>query len=132
MRLSKGYITSNIWIFTGLNGKIEWCEQGFSMRLNGEIERFLHEAEWGSCTRLSKAASDRKLSVCLSKMWFIPGLTFLELKQAVRRSRIKLNVIKKENQQLRVSRALFRSVFDCTEWGSIPAIKGNPPHPQHP
>ena len=35
------------------------------------------------------------------KMWFITGLTFLELKQAVRRLRIKLNVIKEENQQLR-------------------------------
>ena len=37
------------------------------MRLNGEIEWFLHKSEWGSCIRLSNAASDRKLSVCLCK-----------------------------------------------------------------
>ena len=35
------------------------------MGLNGVIEQFLHESEWGACMRLSKAASDRKLSVCL-------------------------------------------------------------------
>ena len=44
------------------------------MRLNSEIEWFLHESEWGACTRLSKAASNRKLSVCLCKnvgnTWF--------------------------------------------------------------
>ena len=95
MRLSKGYITSNIWFFTGLDGKIERCEQGFCMRLNGEIEQFLHEAEWGSCMRLSKQLQTGSCLCFFAKMWFITGLTFLELKQAVRKLRIKLNVIKK-------------------------------------
>ena len=67
MRLSGGILLEIIVIFTGLNGKIEQGKQGPCMRLNGEIEWFLHEAEWGSCMRLSKAASDRKLSVCLCK-----------------------------------------------------------------
>ena len=37
------------------------------MRLNGQIECFLYKSEQQACTRLSKAASDRKLSVCLCK-----------------------------------------------------------------
>ena len=45
------------------------------MRLNGEIEWFLHESEWGACMKLSKAAPDKKLSVCLCKNvgdeWFV-------------------------------------------------------------
>ena len=60
---------------TRLNGKTEWCEWGSCMRMNGEIEWFLHESEWGACMRLNKAASDRKLSVCLCKNvgdeWFV-------------------------------------------------------------
>ena len=31
--------------FTGLNGKIEWGEQGPCTRLNREIEWFLHKSE---------------------------------------------------------------------------------------
>ena len=52
-------------VFLGLNGKIAQCDEGSCTGLNGEIEWFLHESEWGACMRLSKAASDRKLSVCL-------------------------------------------------------------------
>ena len=51
----------------GLNSKIEQGKQGPCTRLNGEIEQFLHKAEQASCMRLSKAASGRKLSVCLCK-----------------------------------------------------------------
>ena len=101
IRLSRGTLLQIIVYFSGLNGKIEWCEWWTCTRLNGQNEHFLHESEQRACTRLSKAASDRKLSVSLQKCGFITGLTFLELKQAVRRLRIKLNVTKKENQQLR-------------------------------
>ena len=48
MRLSRRILLEIIVIFTGLNGKIEWGEWGPCMRLNGEIEQFLHEAEQGS------------------------------------------------------------------------------------
>ena len=120
-------------IFTGLNGKIEWCEWWTCTRLNIQIEHFLHESEWQACMRLSKAALDRKLSVYLCKNVVYNWIDILELKQAVRRLRIKLNVTKKRKATTeRVSRALFRSVFDCIEWGSIPAIRGNLPHPPHP
>ena len=138
------YITSNVF-FTGLNGKIEWCEQWTCMRLNSQIECFLHESEWSNwmvslhkaewgyitsnnctfllgwmvrlngvnnrpvwgwtvklnvfCTSLNgKSARGwaRQLQTgsCLFvfvKMWEIHGLTFLELKQAVKRLRLQLS-----------------------------------------
>ena len=73
-RLSRGILLEIIVIFTGLNGKIEWGEWGSCTRLNREIEWFLQKSEQGACMRLTKAASDRKLSVCLCKnvgnTWF--------------------------------------------------------------
>ena len=62
-----GILPEIIVIFTGLNSKIEWCEQGSCMRLNGQIERFLHESEQQACVRLSKAASRLRLQLSLIK-----------------------------------------------------------------
>ena len=103
------------------------------MRLNGEIEWFLHEAEWGSCTRLSKAASDRRLSVCLCKNVVYNWIDIFGAETSCEEIENQVKCYKRRKPTTeRVSRALFRSVFDCIEWGSIPAIRGNPPHPLTP
>ena len=55
-------------------------------------------------------------------MWEIHGLTFLELKQAVKRLRLQLSVIKKKIKQGKeqtepveiVPRGLFGGMFSCS------------------
>ena len=61
MRLSRGILLEIIVIFTGLNSKIEWGKWGPCTRLNGEIEQFLHEAEWEA-----EQGSFRQEVVCVS------------------------------------------------------------------
>ena len=80
-----------------LNGEIEWGEWGPCTRLNGKIEQFLHESEWGACMRLSKAASDRKLSVCLCKNVGNTWFDIFGAKASCERLRLQLSLIKMKN-----------------------------------
>ena len=81
------------------------------MRLNGEPAQ-------GSARQLQT----RSCLFVFEKMWEIHGLTFWELKQAVKRLRMKLSVIKKKKKHGKeqtesvesVPRGLFGGMFGCS------------------
>ena len=79
---------------------------------------------------LRKAVSDRKLSVCLCKNVVYNWIDIFGAETSCEEIENQVKCYKKRKPT--VSRALFRSVFDCIEWGSITAIRGNLPHPPHP
>ena len=134
MRLSRGILLEIIVIFTALNGKIEQGEWGSCTRLNGEINSFSMSLNGEPAQGWARQLQTVNCLCVFVKMWEIHGLTFLELKQAVKRLRIELSVVKKKkgvkNQQLRVFLELY--LEQCLIALDGAAIRGNLPHPLHP
>ena len=122
------------WKFSFVRGwmvNLREVELWACMRLNGE-------SAWGWTGQLQTGSS-----VCVSsKMWQLQWLSYLELKECVKRLGIKLSVIRREMvaresskrkiKMFRVFTALFGWVPCNFEWGTILTIKGNPPYPLKP
>ena len=74
----------------GANGGLVW---GWTVKLNGFCTSLNGDPAWGWARQLQTGSC-----LCVFvKMWEIHGLTFLELKQAVKRLRLQLSLIKEKN-----------------------------------